>query len=79
MDIIINTVIFQPSLSIYLGCNPYPTGIALIDVGSIYDKFTPTDATYTYGIGFSPIPFTIEITIGIATAAVAVLDVKSHA
>lgn len=36
--------IFHPSLNIYLGCNPYPTGIALIEVGSIYDKFTPTEA-----------------------------------
>jgi len=34
-------------------------------------------ATKTYGSGFLPIPFIIEITIGIATAAVAVLDVIS--
>ena len=36
--------IFQPSLSIYLGLRPYPTGTALMDVGSIYDKLTPMDA-----------------------------------
>ena len=27
--------IFQPSRNIYFGSNPYPTGIARIDVGSI--------------------------------------------
>ena len=32
------------------------------------------DATYIYGIGFSPHPCVIEITSGIATAAVAVFE-----
>ena len=35
------------------------------------------DATYIYGIGFSPHPCVIEITSGIATAAVAVFEVTS--
>lgn len=48
--------IFHPSLSMYLGDRPYPTGIALIDVGSMYDKFTPMDAIYIHGIGLRPIP-----------------------
>ena len=44
IEMITRIVIFQPSLSMYFGGNPYPTGIALIDVGSIYDKLTPIDA-----------------------------------
>ena len=70
-------VIFQPSLNIYFGDRPYPTGIALMDVGSMYDRLTPTDATYMYGIGLSPQPCVMDITSGMATAAVAVLDVTS--
>ncbi len=44
----------------------------------MYERLTPIDAIYTYGMGFNPIPFTIESTIGIATAAVAVVDVTSE-
>lgn len=73
----ISNVIFQPSLNIYFGDRPYPTGIALMDVGSMYERFTPTDATYMYGIGLSPQPCVMDITSGMATAAVAVLDVTS--
>ena len=30
-----------PFLNIYLGERPYPTGMALIDVGNTYARFTP--------------------------------------
>ena len=44
MDTITRIVIFHPSLNIYFGGRPYPTGTALMDVGSMYDRFTPMDA-----------------------------------
>ena len=56
MDTITRIVIFHPSFSIYFGGRPYPTGTALMDVGSMYDRFTPMDAIWIHGIGLSPIP-----------------------
>ncbi|MDD5921912.1 MAG: hypothetical protein PUC44_01850 [Eubacteriales bacterium] len=37
-------LIQTPFFSIKRGFNPYPTGIARMEVGSMYERFTPIDA-----------------------------------